>query len=81
MTSVWRQMDIYLPLTLTRDEVRTQLRRELQHSANDRGEFAAEIRVEGCIEHSGDWRKWQVAYLPGPPGVLQVDTDGHRISA
>jgi hypothetical protein len=75
MTATWRSFDIYLPNNLTRDEVRTKLRLELQRCATDTGEFAAEIRIDRCQNADAGWRKWSAAYRAGPPGVLRVAAD------
>jgi hypothetical protein len=38
--------------------------------ATDGGEFVHRIRVDACLDHPGGWRKWNTAYLTGPPTIF-----------
>jgi hypothetical protein len=40
-------------------------------TASECGEFVRRIRIGSGVQHGDGWRKWNVSYLPGPPGVFR----------
>ncbi len=72
MPDTWRSVEIFLPSTLSRDEVDSELRNGVIRFATDGGEFVQRIRVDDCLDHPGGWRKWNAAYLAGPPGAFPI---------
>lgn len=67
---MWRSVELFLRDGLSRDEVRAMIHEHVLCAANDSGEFVRRIRIGRSIPHTGGWRKWDAAYLPGPPGVF-----------
>lgn len=70
MPDVWRSVEFFLPNTLSRGEVGTELHNGVLRFAADGGEFVRQIRIVGVVDHVGGWNKWNASYLVGPPGVL-----------
>jgi hypothetical protein len=70
MPDMWRSLEIFLPSSLSREEVSSKLRNDILRFATDGGEFVHRIRIDNCLDHPGGWRKWNAAYLTGPPAVF-----------
>lgn len=69
MADSWRLVEMYLPGALSPDRVTDELRAGILRVAADCGEFVDDICVVGSAPHPEGWRKWRMAYMPGPPGV------------
>jgi hypothetical protein len=70
MADTWRSVEIYLPSALSREEASHELFNGIIRFATDGGEFVQQIRIDACLEHPGGWRKWNTAYLVGPPTIF-----------
>jgi hypothetical protein len=70
MPDTWRSLEIFLPSALSREEVSSELRDGIIRFATDGGEFVHRIRIDACLDHPGGWRKWNTAFLTGPPTVF-----------
>jgi hypothetical protein len=70
MADTWRPVKIYLSSALSREEANRELRDEILRFATDGGEFVHQIRIDACLDHPGGWRKWNTAYLVGPPTIF-----------
>lgn len=65
----WISINIFLPGTLSPDQVSNQLRAGVVRFAADGGEFVDGIRIEGKTSHADGWFAWRTSYRPGPPGL------------
>ncbi len=81
MPHPWKSISIFLPCTLSVDQVSVQLRSGVVRFAADGGEFVDDMRIEGKAAHSDSWVEWRMAYRPGPPGLRYgTGTAGSRSS-
>jgi hypothetical protein len=74
MPDTWRSVEIFLPSALSREEAASELRSGILRFATDGGEFVHRIRIDAGLDHPGGWRKWNTAYLTGPPTVFAGKT-------
>jgi hypothetical protein len=70
VAETWRRVELYLSSALSREEANCQLRDGILRFATDGGEFVHQIRIDACVDHPGGWRKWNTAYLVGPPTIF-----------
>jgi hypothetical protein len=70
MVSSWKSLELFLPESMSHDEVRAKLRTRVLCVACECGEFVHGIRIEGSESHTEDWRKWIASYRPGPPAAF-----------
>jgi hypothetical protein len=63
-----RTVEVFLPSTLTADQVRHRAYSAIRVIANDAGDFVEEIRIRPGISQADGWCKWIAQYLPAPRG-------------
>lgn len=74
----WRPVEINLPTSLSVHEVVEQVHSHVRLIASEAGEFVHHIRITGWKPAAQHWRRWSVAYLPGPPGTWPDPVDLRR---
>ena len=70
MSQTWKSVDVFLRDDLSQEDIEENVRSQILCTATDYGEFVSGIRIGSGIRHGEGWRKWNVSYLPGPPGVF-----------
>ena len=70
MSQPWKSVEFFLRDDLSKVELEASVRSRILCTASECGDFVHRIRIAGGVQHSDGWRKWNVAYLPGPPGVF-----------
>ena len=68
---VWKSVELFLRDGLSREEVRASIHDHVLCAATEGGEFVRRIRIGRSVPHADGWRKWDAAYLPGPPGLFR----------
>jgi hypothetical protein len=66
----WRTVEMFVPCTLTDTERVTYIETQVRAIAHDGGEFFHGIVVRRSERHTISWMRCTVAYLSGPPGLL-----------
>ena len=66
----WREVDIFVPDTLSSADQASYLDAQIRAIAHDGGEFVHGIAVRRTQPHTVGWKRCHVAYLSGPPGML-----------
>ncbi len=69
--SMWKSVELFLRDGLSREEVRAMIHEHIVYVAAEAGEFVRRIRIGRSVRHPDGWRKWDAAYLPGPPGLFR----------
>ena len=71
MSETWKSVEVFLRDDLSRDDLEASVRTQILCTASECGEFVRGIRIGSGIQHGDGWAKWNVSYLPGPPGVFR----------
>lgn len=66
----WRAIDIYVPAALSASERAVYIDNQVRAVAHDGGEFIHGISVQTSDPQTAGWQRCEVAYLSGPPGML-----------
>ena len=71
MSQPWKSVEFFLRDGLSTEEVKDRVRSQILCTASECGDFVRQIRIGSGVAHSDGWCKWNVSYLPGPPGVFR----------
>ena len=71
MIQPWKSVEFFLRDNLSKEELEESVRSQILCTASECGEFVRGIRIGSGVQHGDGWRKWNVSYLPGPPGVFR----------
>jgi hypothetical protein len=71
MSQTWKPVEFFLRDDLSKEELAESVRNQILCTASECGDFVRRIRIGSGVQHGDGWRKWNVSYLPGPPGVFR----------
>jgi len=66
---VWKPIAFFLRDDLSKEELKESVHSQILCTAAEYGDFVR--RIGSGVRRSDGWRKWNVSYLPGPPGVFR----------
>ncbi len=69
----WKTVELFVPSRLNQHDVERWIDDQLRVIACEAGEFISSVRIRCCDARVANWHRYQVAYLPGPPGTVSVD--------